>query len=77
MAVINTFQLAARKNLIQMSSDAIETVTVATWLRRKIHLPYSNVNNYYNRQVTHNSHLYKNQDFHVLKITNLTFKTDI
>jgi hypothetical protein len=31
----------------------------------------------YNRQVTHNSHLYENQDFNVLKITNLTFKTDI
>jgi hypothetical protein len=29
------------------------------------------------RQVTHNSHLYENQDFNVLKITNLTFKTDI
>jgi hypothetical protein len=28
MAVINTFQLAARKNLIQMSSDVITTVTV-------------------------------------------------
>jgi hypothetical protein len=31
----------------------------------------------YKRQVTHNSHLYENQDFNVLKITNLTFKTDI
>jgi hypothetical protein len=31
----------------------------------------------YNRQVTHNAHLYENQDFNVLKITNLTFKTDI
>jgi hypothetical protein len=31
---------------------------------------------FYNRQVTHNSHLYENQDFNVLKITNLTFKTD-
>jgi hypothetical protein len=30
-----------------------------------------------NRQVTHNSHLYENPDFNVLKITNLTFKTDI
>jgi hypothetical protein len=30
-----------------------------------------------NRQVTHNAHLYENQDFNVLKITNLTFKTDI
>jgi hypothetical protein len=29
------------------------------------------------RQVTHNSHLYENQDFNVLKITNLNFKTDI
>jgi hypothetical protein len=29
------------------------------------------------RQVTHNSLLYENQDFNVLKITNLTFKTDI
>jgi hypothetical protein len=28
-----------------------------------------------NRQVTHNSHLYENQDFNVLKITNQTFKT--
>jgi hypothetical protein len=28
IAVINTFQLAARKNLIQMSSDVITTVTV-------------------------------------------------
>jgi hypothetical protein len=28
MGVINTFQLAARKNLIQMSSDIITTVTV-------------------------------------------------
>jgi hypothetical protein len=26
---------------------------------------------FYNRQVTHNSHFYENQDFHVLKITNL------
>jgi hypothetical protein len=32
---------------------------------------------FYNRQVTHNAHLYENQDFNVLKITNLTFKTDI
>jgi hypothetical protein len=28
-------------------------------------------------QVTHNSPLYENQDFNVLKITNLIFKTDI
>jgi hypothetical protein len=28
MAVINTFQLAARKNAIQMSSNVITTVTV-------------------------------------------------
>jgi hypothetical protein len=28
MTVINTFQLAARKNAIQMSSDVITTVTV-------------------------------------------------
>jgi hypothetical protein len=31
----------------------------------------------HNRQVTHNAHLYENQDFKVLKITNLTFKTDV
>jgi hypothetical protein len=31
----------------------------------------------HNRQVTHNAHLYENQDFSVLKITNLTFETDI
>jgi hypothetical protein len=29
------------------------------------------------QQVTHNAHLYENQDFNVLKITNLTFKTEI
>jgi hypothetical protein len=32
---------------------------------------------FYNRQVTHNAHLYENQDSNVLKITNLIFKTDI
>jgi hypothetical protein len=32
---------------------------------------------FYNRQVTHNLLLYENQDFNVLKIINLTFKTDI
>jgi hypothetical protein len=32
---------------------------------------------FYNRQVTHNAHLCENQDFNVLKITNLTFKPDI
>jgi hypothetical protein len=31
---------------------------------------------FYNRQVTHNAHLYENQDLNVIKITNLTFKTD-
>jgi hypothetical protein len=31
----------------------------------------------HNRQVTHNAPLYENQDFSVLKITNLTFETDI
>jgi hypothetical protein len=30
-----------------------------------------------NRQVTHNAHLYENQDSNVLEITNLTFKTGI
>jgi hypothetical protein len=28
-------------------------------------------------QVTHNAHLYENQDFNAIKIANLTFKTDI
>jgi hypothetical protein len=32
---------------------------------------------FYKRRVTHNAHLYEKQDFNVLKITNLTFKTDI
>jgi hypothetical protein len=32
---------------------------------------------FYNRQFTHNSLLYENQDFNVVKIINLTFKTDI
>jgi hypothetical protein len=27
--------------------------------------------------ITHNAHLYENQDFNILKITNLTFKSDI
>jgi hypothetical protein len=31
----------------------------------------------HNRQVTHNARLYENQDFNVLKNTNLTFTTDI
>jgi hypothetical protein len=83
MAMIITLQLAARKNLIQMSSD-VTIVTVipdfqGTYQQLAFHRKYdwSSSRFFYNRQVTHNSRLYENQDFNVLKITNLTFRTDI
>jgi hypothetical protein len=145
MALINTLQLAARKNLIQMSSDVIiynnnchsglwrhfpstcldffvfpylknnvfknrpgtipelmQVITdncnlidvllceghLKTWSEessmfgswRQTFRTFTLVPKYdwssswffYNRQVTHNAHLYENQDYNVLKITNLT-----
>jgi hypothetical protein len=142
-AMINTLQLAARKNLIQMSFRTFKAlINNLPWLfyfsipekqrvqKQTWHISRINASNYwwlqcnwcpqsrlceghlktwseesnimfgswrqtfrsftlgrkydwssswffYNRQVTHNAPLYENQDFNVLKITNLTFKTDI
>jgi hypothetical protein len=60
--------------LVLLKQASRETIVLSTGME---HFPPRYVIYYYNRQVTHNSYLYENQDFNILKITNLTFETDI
>jgi hypothetical protein len=70
----DTVQLILKKDLHFFSYPVSVVVKLNPFDNKN---PHNITSRNIDRQVTHNSHLYENQDFNVLKITNLTFKTDI